>query len=52
MHRFLGFLSTMILLLVMVNHAHADTGREDDEGLRARVVLEAGEIDSSWGPWM
>ena len=42
MHRFLGFLSTMILLLAMVNHAHADTGREDDEGLQAR-----GEIDSS-----
>ncbi len=46
MHRFLGFLSTMILLLAMVNHAHADTGREDAERLRARVVLEADEIDS------
>lgn len=47
MHRFLGFLSTMILLLAMVNYAHADTGREDAEGLRSRVVLEADEIDSS-----
>ena len=46
MHGFLGFLSTMIFLLAMFNHAHADTGREDDEGLQARVVLEAGEIDS------
>ena len=47
MHSFLGFLGTVILLLAMVNHAHADTGREDAEGLRAGVVLEAGEIDSS-----
>ena len=45
MHGFLGFLGTMILLLTMVSHAHADTGREDAEGLRARVVLEAGEIN-------
>ncbi len=47
MHCFLGFLSTMILLLAMVNYAHADTGHEDAEGLRSRVVLEADEIDSS-----
>ena len=49
MHSFLGFLGTVILLLAMVNHAHADTGREDAEGLRlrTRVVLEPGEIDSS-----
>ena len=47
MHSFLGFLGTVILLLAMVNHAHADTGLEDAEGLRSRVVLEAGEIDSS-----
>ena len=47
MHRFLGLLGTMILLLAMVNHAHADTGREDEEGLRTRVVLQVGEIDSS-----
>ena len=47
MHRFLGFLGMVILLLAMVNHAHADTGREDAEGLRVGVVLEAGEIDSS-----
>ena len=47
MHRFLGFLSTMILLLAKVNHAHADTGREDNEGPQARVALQAGEIDSS-----
>ena len=47
MHSFLGFLGTVILLLAMVNHAHADTGREDTEGLRVGVVLEAGEIDSS-----
>lgn len=46
MHSFLGFLSTMILLLAMVNHAHADTGREDANGVRARTVLEAGEVDS------
>ena len=43
----LGFLGMVILLLSMINHAHADTGREDAEGLRGRVVLEAGEIDSS-----
>ena len=36
------FLLTAIALLAMVNHAHADTAREDVE-----VVLEAGEIDSS-----
>ena len=47
MHSFLGFLGTVILLLAMVNHAHADTGREDAEGLRAGVVLEGGDIDSS-----
>ena len=47
MHRFLGFLSTMILLLAMVNYAHADTGREDAEGLRSRMILEADEIDNS-----
>ena len=29
MHRFLGFLGTMILSIAMVNYAHADTGRED-----------------------
>ncbi len=46
MHGFLGFLSTMILLLAMVNYAHADTGWDDAEGLRAGVVLQAGEIDS------
>ncbi|MYB76542.1 MAG: hypothetical protein F4X83_05495 [Chloroflexi bacterium] len=43
MHGFLGFLSTMILLLAMVNHAHADTGWNDAEGLRAEMVLEAME---------
>lgn len=47
MHRFLGFLGMVILLLAMVNHAHADTGREDAEGLRSRVVLKGGEIGSS-----
>lgn len=47
MHSFLGFLGTMILLLGMVNHAHADTGREDEEELQSKVVLEADEIDSS-----
>ena len=49
MHSFLGFFGTVILLLAMVNHAHADTGREDAEGLRlrTRVVLEPGKIDSS-----
>ena len=31
----------------MVNHASADSGREDVEALRAEVVLEASEIDSS-----
>ena len=36
------FLLTAIALLSMVNHASADSGREDVE-----VVLEAGEIDSS-----
>lgn len=47
MHSFLGFLGTVILFLAMVNHAHTDTGGEDAERLRAGVVLEAGEIDSS-----
>ena len=47
MHSFLGFLGTVTLLLGMVNHVHANTGREDAEGLQARVVLEMGEIDSS-----
>ena len=47
MHSFLGFIGMVILLLAMVNHAHADTGREDAEGLGARVVLAASEIDSS-----
>ena len=47
MHSFLGFLGTVTLLLGMVNHVHANTGREDAEGLRAGVVLEVGEIDSS-----
>ena len=46
MHSILGFLGTVILLLTMVNHAHADTVREDAEGLRTEVVLEASEIDS------
>ena len=47
MHSFLGFLSTMILFIEMINYAHADEGGEDAEGLRSRVVLQAGEIDSS-----
>ena len=46
MHSFLSFLGTVILLLTMVNHAHADAVREDAEGLRTEVVLEASEIDS------
>ena len=41
------FLLTAIALLSMVNFAHADTDREDVETLRAKIVLEAGEIDSS-----
>ena len=41
------FLLTAIALLAMVNHASADSAREDIETLRAKVVLEAGEIDSS-----
>ena len=47
MRSFLGFLGTVILFSEMVNYAHADTGREDAERLRAGVVLEADEIDSS-----
>ena len=47
MRSILGFLGTVILLLVMVNYAHADTSREDAERLRAGVVLEAGKIDIS-----
>ena len=47
MRSILGFLGTVILFLEMVNYAHADTGREDAERLRAGVVLEADEIDSS-----
>ena len=39
MHGFLGFLGTMILLLAMVNYAHADTGWDDAEGLRTRVMI-------------
>ena len=46
MYSILGFLGTVILLLTMVNHAHADAVREDAEGLRTEVVLEASEIDS------
>ena len=41
------FLLTAIALLPMVNHAFADSAREDVETRRAVVVLEAGEIDSS-----
>ena len=41
------FLLTAIALLSMVNHASADSAREDVETLRAKVVLEASEIDSS-----
>ena len=41
------FLLTAIALLSMVNHASADSAREDVETIRAEVVLEAGEIDSS-----
>ena len=36
------FMLASIALLAIVNHAHANTGRDD-----AEVVLEAGEIDSS-----
>ena len=36
------FMLAAILLLAMVNHTHADTGRDD-----AEVVLEADEIDRS-----
>ena len=36
------FMLAAILLFAMVNHAHADAGRDD-----AEVVLEADEIDSS-----
>ena len=41
------FLLTAIALLSMVNHASADSAREDVEALRAEVVLKASEIDSS-----
>ena len=41
------FFLTAIALLSMVNHASADSAREDVEALRAEVVLEASEIDSS-----
>ena len=41
------FLLVPIALLAMVNHASADSAREDVEALRAEVVLEASEIDSS-----
>ena len=36
-----------VLLLSMVNHAHADSASVQAEAPRAEVVLEAGEIDSS-----
>ena len=36
------FMLASIALLAIVNHAHADTDRDD-----AEVVLEADEIDSS-----
>ena len=45
MHRFLGFLSTMILFIEMINYAHADEGGEDAEGLRAGVVV-ASRVES------
>ena len=41
------FFLTAIAFLSMVNHASADSAREDVETIRAQVVLEAGEIDSS-----
>ena len=39
MHRFLGFLSTMILFIEMINYAHADEGGEDAEELQTRAVI-------------
>ena len=42
----LGFLGTVILLLAMVNHAHADTDREDVEWLRAGEMI-ASTVESS-----
>lgn len=48
MHSILGFLAMVILLLTMVNHAHADTAREDAEGLQKRVMI-ARKSESSLG---
>ncbi len=42
MNTVVRFFFAAIALLAMVNHAHADSGRDD-----AEVELEAGEIDSS-----
>ena len=49
MHSFLGFLGTVILFIAMVNHAHADTGREDAEGLRAGMMIASKAESSSLG---
>ena len=42
----LGFLGTAILLLSIVNHAHADTARADAEMLQTGVMI-AGKVESS-----
>ena len=41
------FFLTAIAFLSMVNHASADSAREDVETIRAEIVLEASEINSS-----
>ena len=49
MRSILGFLGMVILFIEMVNHAHADTGREDAEGLRAGVMIASKAESSSLG---
>ena len=49
MHSFLGFLGTVILFIEMVNYAHADAGRGDAEGLRARAMIASKAESSTLG---
>ena len=47
MNTAIRFILTILSLLCMVSHVHADSVSAQAEASRAEVVLEAGEIDSS-----
>ena len=49
MHSFLGFLGTVILFIEMINYAHADMDREDDEELQAGAMIVSKAESSSLG---